>query len=84
MNNTIYNLRNVELDPALAAKLWPFINARRPHSEAPTWREFKEDGVEKIEEESLMDIIIDQYEARKESEEDAQHPTGLRQQTQYQ
>jgi hypothetical protein len=69
MNNTIYNLRNVELDPALAAKLWPFINARRPHSEAPTWREFKEDGVDKVDKESLMDIIIDQREYDKEGAE---------------
>jgi hypothetical protein len=63
MNNTIYNLRNVQLDPALAAKLFPFINAYRPHDAAPTWREFKADGVDKIEEESLMDLIEDQYEA---------------------
>ena len=66
MNNTIYNLRNVELDPALAAKLFPFVNAYRPHDPAPTWREFKEDGVDKIEKESLMDIIIDQHEYNKE------------------
>ena len=66
MNNKIYNLRNVELDPALAAKLFPFVNAYRPHDPAPTWREFKEAGVEKIEEESLMDIIIDQHEYNKE------------------
>ncbi len=69
MNNTIYNLRDVELDPAVAAKLWPFINARRPHSEAPTWREFKEAGVEKVDKESLMDIIIDQHEYNKEMAE---------------
>ena len=66
MNNTIYNLREVELDPVIAAKLWPFINARRPHSEAPTWREFKEDGVDKVDKESLMDIIVDQREYDKE------------------
>jgi hypothetical protein len=66
MNNTIYNLRNVELDPALAAKLWRFTAAYRPHDEAPTWREFKEDGVDKVDKESLMDIIIDQREYDKE------------------
>jgi hypothetical protein len=66
MNNTIYNLRNVELDPAVAAKLFPFINAYRPHDTAPTWREFKEDGVDKVDKESLMDIIIDQREYDKE------------------
>jgi hypothetical protein len=61
MSNNIYNLRNVELDPTLAAKLHPFINARRPHDPAPTWRELKADGLEKVDEDSLMDIIEDQY-----------------------
>ena len=65
MSNTIYNLRNVELDPTLAAKLHPFINARRPHDEAPTWRELKADGLEKVDEDSLMEIIEDQYLASK-------------------
>jgi hypothetical protein len=69
MKDTIYNLRTVELDPALAAKLFPFINARRPHDPAPSWREFKENGIDRIEDESLMDIIEDQYLAERESEE---------------
>ena len=66
MSKTIYNLRNVELDPALAAKLFPFAIAWRPHDEAPTWRELKADGLEKVDEDSLMDTIEDQYLAGKD------------------
>jgi len=66
MNNTIYQLRQAELDPALAAKLFPFTNAYRPHDPAPTWQELKAQGLEKVDEDSLMDIIIDQYEYEKE------------------
>ena len=69
MNDTIYNLRYVELDPALAAKLFPFINAYRPHDPAPTWQELKAQGLEKVEEESLMDVVMDQYEHEKEFSE---------------
>jgi hypothetical protein len=58
----IYNqLRYTELNPELAAKLWPFIQARRPHEDPPTWRDLQAQGLEKIEEDSLMDIIEDQY-----------------------
>jgi hypothetical protein len=66
MSNTIYQLRQVELDPALAAKLFPFTNAYRPHDPAPTWQELKAQGLEKVDEDSLMDIIIDQHEYDKE------------------
>jgi hypothetical protein len=69
MNDTIYNLRHVELDPALAAKLFPFINSYRPHDPAPTWQELKAEGLEKVEEESLMDVVMDQREFEKESAE---------------
>jgi hypothetical protein len=62
-NHQIYQLRQVELDPTVAAKLWPFINSYRVHDPAPTWQELRAQGLEKIEEDSLMDIIIDQYEA---------------------
>ena len=61
MSNNIYNLRHAKLDPTLQAKLFPFVNAYRPHDEAPTWRELKADGFEKADEDSLMDIIEDQY-----------------------
>ena len=63
MSDKIYQLRNIELDPTVAAKLWPFINSYRSHDPAPTWREFKADGVDKVDEESLMAVIIDQYES---------------------
>jgi hypothetical protein len=66
MSNTIYQLRQVELDPALAAKLFPFTNAYRPHDPAPTRQELKAQGLEKVDEDSLMDIIIDQHEYDKE------------------
>ena len=61
MKNNIYDLRYVELEPALAAKLFPFVNSYRPHDTPSNWRELKEEGLERIEEESLMDIIEDQY-----------------------
>ena len=60
MKNDIYNLRYVELEPALAAKLFPFVNSYRPPDPAPTWQELKASGLERIEEESLMDVIEDQ------------------------
>ena len=31
----IYHLRNANLDPKLAAMLWPFIHANRPHDDIP-------------------------------------------------
>ena len=66
MSEKIYAMRYIELEPELAAKLWRFTVAYRPHDPAPTWREFKADGVDKVDEESLMDVIVDQYEADKE------------------
>ena len=68
MKNNIYDLRYVELEPALAAKLFPFIAARRPFDDSPTWRELKAQGLEKIEEESVMDFVLDQHEYNKEKE----------------
>lgn len=66
MSDAIYQLRHEQLDPALVAKLFPFVNAYRPHDPAPTWRELRDSGLEKIEDESLMDIIEDQYLAEQE------------------
>ena len=63
MTDTIYRLRDVELKPELAAKLWPFMASYRPHDKAPTWQELRASGLERVEEESLMDIIVDQHEA---------------------
>lgn len=65
--HNICYLRNTELNPELAAKIWPFINAYREHDPVPTWRDFKEDGIDRIEEESLLEIIVDQYEHDQES-----------------
>ena len=69
MNDTIYNLRHVELDPDLAMRLYPFINAWRPFDDPPTWRELKAQGLEKVEEESVMDFVMDQREYDKEISE---------------
>jgi hypothetical protein len=63
MTQTIYNLRHVELDPSLAAKLFPFTNAYRPHDPIQNWRELRDSGLDKVEEDSVMDVIRDQYEA---------------------
>lgn len=65
-SHQIYQLRSIELDPTVAAKLWPFTNAYKTHDPAPTWQELRDQGLEKIEEDSLMDIIVDQYEYDKE------------------
>lgn len=75
MSNTIFEARLKELSPKDAALLWLFTAARRPHDDPQTWRDLQADGYEKIEEDSLMDIIEDQYEAEKESAEAAKQPT---------
>jgi hypothetical protein len=62
----IYQLRQVELDPSVAAKLWPFLNAYRDHDPAPTWRELQAEGLERIDEDSVMDFIVDQRDYERE------------------
>lgn len=69
MSNAIYEARFKELDPKDAALLWKFTSAYRPHDQPPTWQELKASGLERIEEDSLMDIIEDQYLSERESEE---------------
>lgn len=69
MADKIYEARLKELDPKDAALLWRFTAAYRPHDQPPTWQDLKASGLEKIEEDSLMDIIEDQYLAEKETEE---------------
>ena len=64
--STVYKMRNERLDSALAAKLFPFINAYRPHDSALSRTELKDSGLERIEEESFWDEITDQHEAMKE------------------
>ena len=66
MENTVYDLRHERLYPALAAKLFPFVNAYRPHDAAPTRTELKDEGLDRIEDESFWDLIEDQHEAMKE------------------
>lgn len=67
--HNICYLRHTELQPEVAAKLWPFINAYRDHDPAPNWREYKADGIDRIEQESLLEIIRDQHESVTECEE---------------
>ena len=59
-NHQIYPLRNVELDPALAAKLWPFTNAYRPHDGIETWRELRT-VYNPIEKDSALEELNDYY-----------------------
>ncbi len=66
MDNKIYDIRQKELSPKEAALLWRFTAAYRPHDPAPTWQELKAQGLEKVDEDSLMEVIIDQYEYEKE------------------
>jgi len=55
-----------ELAPAEVALLWRFTQARRPHDPAPTWQELKSEGLEKIDEESFLELVKDQLEADNE------------------
>jgi hypothetical protein len=64
--STVYELRHQRLDPSVAAKLFPFINAYRPHDSAPTRTELKDEGLDRIEDESFWDLIEEQNEAMKE------------------
>ena len=66
MSDKIYDIRYKELSAKEAALLWRFTAAYRPHDPAPTWQELKAQGLEKVDEDSLMDIIIDQHEHDKE------------------
>ena len=66
MNNKIYEIRNTELSPKDAALLWRFTAAYRPHDPIQNWRELRDSGLDKVEEDSVMDVIRDQYEAEQE------------------
>lgn len=65
--STVYELRHQRLDPSVAAKLFPFVNAYRPHDAVPTRTDLKDAGLDRIEDESFWDMIEDQYEAMKEA-----------------
>jgi hypothetical protein len=60
-NHQIYQLRSIELDPTVATKLWPFINAYRPHDSVQSWRELRAEGYEPIEKDSTLDELNDKY-----------------------
>jgi hypothetical protein len=60
-NHQIYQLRQVEMDPKVAAKLWPFINAYRPHDSVQSWRELRAEGYEPVEKDSALDERNDHY-----------------------
>jgi hypothetical protein len=51
-----------ELEPGELTLLWRFTQAHRDHDTPPTWQELKANGLTKIDEDSLLDLIIDQYE----------------------
>lgn len=61
MSEAIYQLRHQELNPELAAKLWPFINAYKPHDDIQSWRELRDQGNDPIEKESLLDDLNELY-----------------------
>jgi hypothetical protein len=61
MNDKIYELRYVELDPTVAAKLWPFINSYRPHDSVQSWRELRAEGNDPIEKDSALDELNEHY-----------------------
>ena len=64
--STVYELRHQRLDPSVAAKLFPFVNAYRPHDAAPTRTDLKDEGLDRIEDESFWDLVEEQYAAMKE------------------
>ena len=49
----IYYLKYARLDPDLAFKLRPFINAYAPHGKVRTWRELRAEGLKPIEKETM-------------------------------
>jgi hypothetical protein len=59
--SSLYHLRETEIEPSLATKLWPFINAYRPHEKPQNWRQLREEGLEQIEPESFYDILETHY-----------------------
>lgn len=63
MNNKLYTARHTKLDPHETALLWRFTQAYRPHDPAPTWRELKAQGLERIDEDSVIDSVRDQLAA---------------------
>ena len=61
----LYDLRNEDLGE-LATVLNPFIQAYRPHSKPKTWREYKKEGIKKMDPETVVDVIYDQWEEQQD------------------
>jgi len=47
-------LRSVTLPDEMQAKLWPFLNAYRPHDEVETWKDLRENGLEPVKKPSVV------------------------------
>jgi hypothetical protein len=47
-------LRSVTLPDEMQAKLWPLLNAYRPHDEVETWKDLRENGLEPVKSESVV------------------------------
>jgi len=47
-------LRSVTLPVEVQTKLWPFLNAYRPHDEVETWKDLRENGLEPVKSESVV------------------------------
>lgn len=61
MSEKIYAMRYLELEPELAAKLWMFTQAWRPHDSIQSWRQLRDEGYDPIEKESTLDELNDYY-----------------------
>lgn len=58
---SLWSLRERELPERVATRLAPFINAYRPHSDAPSRKELEDAGFERVETESFVDILEECY-----------------------
>jgi hypothetical protein len=60
MSSLLY-LKDCDLGPELSAKLAPFIAAWRPHSRPPHDYELREAGYVRIEKETFVDELEEEY-----------------------
>lgn len=56
----LYEWRNRDLGE-LAPKLYPFINAYRPHSKPQSWQDLKKAGYKRIIKDSFVDELEEVY-----------------------
>jgi len=68
VNQKLYDARHAQLKPADASLLWRFTQAYRPHDTPQSWQELKAQGLERVEEENMMDLVRDQFEVSSESD----------------